>query len=214
MGMHGMFAQAVTVFMAFFAIMNPVSGTPVFLSLTRGEDAETTKAVALKALTIAFLITAFFALAGKFIFEMFGLTLPSFRITGGIIVFFIGLHMLQGNPSSVQQPSDHDTEKSRDAALSVAISPLAMPLLAGPGTIATAMSFSAGRGFVATLITILAFAVLCVITYFFFVFGGKLVHHLGASALGVVTRMMGLILAVIGMQMAVEGIRGAFHLGG
>lgn len=205
-----MLTHGITVFMAFFAIMNPIAGTPVFLSLTSGDDRETTKAVALKALIVAFVIIASFAVAGKLIFEMFGLTLPAFRITGGIIVFFIGLHMLQGNQSSVQHPSEEDKQDSREAALSVAISPLAMPLLAGPGTIATAMSFSAGSGVSGTLVTILAFAVLCLITYFFFIFGGKLVHYLGASALGVITRMMGLILAVIGTQMVVEGIHGAF----
>lgn len=209
-----MLTHALTVFMAFFAIMNPIAGTPVFLSLTSDDDKATTKAVALKSLIVAFMIIFIFSVAGKLIFEMFGLTLPSFRITGGIIVFFIGLHMLQGNQSSVQHPSEVDKQKSREAALSVAITPLAMPLLAGPGTIATAMSFSAGSGITATLVTITAFAVLCFITYFFFIFGGKLVHYLGASALGVVTRMMGLILAVIGTQMIVEGVRGAFMLTG
>ncbi len=200
--------------MAFFAIMNPIAGTPVFLSLTSGDDKATTKAVALKSLIVAFVIIFVFSVSGKLIFEIFGLTLPSFRITGGIIVFFIGLHMLQGNQSSIQHPSEEDKQQSREAALSVAISPLAMPLLAGPGTIATAMSFSAGSGITAALVTIAAFAVLCVITYFFFIFGGKLVHYLGASALGVITRMMGLILAVIGTQMVVEGVRGAFKLTG
>lgn len=209
-----MLSHAITVFMAFFAIMNPIAGTPVFLSLTSGDDKATTKAVALKSLIVAFVIIFVFSVSGKLIFEIFGLTLPSFRITGGIIVFFIGLHMLQGNQSSIQHPSEEDKQQSREAALSVAISPLAMPLLAGPGTIATAMSFSAGSGITAALVTIAAFAVLCVITYFFFIFGGKLVHYLGASALGVITRMMGLILAVIGTQMVVEGVRGAFKLTG
>jgi len=85
-----------------------------------------------------------------------------------------------------------------------------MPLLAGPGTIATAMNFSAGGGVAGMVVTISAFAVLCLITYVFFIFGEKLVGYLGTSALGVVTRMMGLILAAIGTQMVIEGLRGAF----
>ena len=120
--------------------------------------------------------------------------------------------MLQGNHSSVQHPSEEDKQDSRDAALSVAISPLGMPLLAGPGTIATAMNFSAGGGIAAMVVTISTFAVLCLITYFFFVFGGKLASYLGASALGVITRMMGLILASIGTQMVLEGLQGTFNL--
>jgi len=151
-----------------------------------------------------------FAIAGKIIFQLFGVTLPAFKITGGLIVFLIGFHMLQGNPSSLHHPEEVDKQKSRKAALSVAVSPLAMPILAGPGTIATAMSFSAGGGLLNVGITIVAFAVLCVITYVFFVFGAKFVAYIGSSALGAITRMMGLILAVIGTQMVIAGLHGAF----
>ena len=209
-----MITHAITVFMAFFAIMNPIAGVPVFLSLTRGDDEQTTRSVALRSLTVAFIIVAIFSVAGKVIFDVFGLTLPAFQITGGIIIFFIGLKMLQGNQSSVQNPSAEDKRDSRNAALSVAVSPLGMPLLAGPGTIATAMNFSTGGGIAAMVLTICVFAVLCFITYLFFLYGEKLVRYLGTSALGVVTRMMGLILAVIGTQMALEGLRGAFNLAG
>lgn len=119
--------------------------------------------------------------------------------------------MLQGNQSSVQNPSATDKRNSLDAKLSIAISPLGMPLLAGPGTISTAMNFSAGGGITNIAITIAVFAVLCIITYFFFIFGEKFVRYLGTSALGVITRMMGLILAAIGTQMVIEGLHGAFN---
>lgn len=212
--MDASLTHAITVFMAFFAIMNPIAGIPVFLSLTRDDDEQTTRSVALTALIVAFTIVAFFSVAGKVIFDVFGLSLDAFRITGGIIVFFIGLHMLQGNQSSVQHPSAEDKRSSRDAALSVAISPLGMPLLAGPGTISTAMNFSAGGGFASMVVTISVFAVLCAITYVCFIFGKKFVTYLGSSALGVITRMMGLILAAIGTQMVIEGLRAAFVLNG
>ena len=212
--MNETLTHAVTVFMAFFAIMNPIAGVPVFLSLTSGDDEQTTRSVALRALLVAFAIVALFSVAGKVIFDVFGLTPAAFRITGGIIVFIIGLHMLQGNQSSVQHPSEGDKRSARDAALSVAISPLGMPLLAGPGTIATAMNFSAGGGMTAMVVTISVFALLCLGTYAFFIFGGKLVGYLGASALGVVTRMMGLILAAIGTQMVIEGLRDTFKIAG
>lgn len=211
--MKDMLLHAVTVFMGFFAIMNPIANVPIFLGLTSGDDQRTTTAVALRSLTLAFFIVALFSVAGKVIFELFGLTLPAFQITGGMIVFLIGFHMLQGSHSSVQHPSEEDKQKSREAALGVAVSPLAMPILAGPGTIATAMNFSAGGGLMEMVTTIAAFAVLCAITYMLFIFGEKFVTYIGASALGVITRMMGLILAVIGTQMVVEGLHGAFRSG-
>jgi len=204
--------HALTVFMGFFAIMNPIANVPVFLGLTSEDDRQTTSAIALRSLLIAFVIVAIFSVAGKVIFELFGLTLPAFRITGGLLVFLVGFHMLQGNQSKVQHPKDGVTQQSKEAALGVAVSPLAMPILAGPGTIATAMNFSSGGGIMELVVTIAMFGVLCIITYVLFLFGGKFVTYIGASALGVITRMMGLIIAVVGTQMVIEGLHGAFNL--
>lgn len=204
--------HAAAIFMGFFAIMNPIANVPIFLGLTSGDERRTTAAVAFRALLLAFLIVVFFAIAGKMIFELFGLTLPAFRITGGALVFLIGFHMLQGDHSVIHHPPAADREQAREASLGVAAFPLAMPILAGPGTIATAMNFSARGGLVDMFMTIAMFALLCVITYLFFVFGERFVERIGTVALGVITRMMGLILAVIGTQMAIEGIQAAFGL--
>ncbi len=212
--MESVLLHSLTVFMGFFAIMNPIANVPIFLGLTSGDDKQTTKTVALQSLALAFLVIVVFSIAGKVIFELFGITLPAFRITGGLLVFLIGFHMLQGKQSSIHHPNEKDKQKCREAALSVAISPLAMPILAGPGTIATAMNFSAGGGLTGMVVTIISFAVLCLITYVFFIFGEKFVTFIGVGALGVITRMMGLILAVIGTQMVIEGLHGAFKLAG
>jgi len=199
-----------TVFMGFFAIMNPFANTPVFLGLTSEDDSATRRAVALKGLVLAFLIIAVFSVAGKFIFDIFGITLAAFRIAGGILVFRIGLDMLNGKQSEVHHPVEQGTAgKSRKDQLSVAVSPLAVPILAGPGTIATAMNFVAVRDFAHLAITIGIFALMCVITYLFFVSGERLVTYIGQNAVDVVTRLMGLILAVIGVQMFIDGVYGA-----
>lgn len=205
--MDNLFLHAGTVFMGFFAIMNPIANAPIFLGLTQDCDDDTVRDVALRSLIVTFLIVAIFALAGKMIFELFGLTMPAFRITGGILVFLIGYHMLQGNNSNVHHPQDLDKQKCRDSALTIAVSPLAMPILAGPGTIATAMNFSAKDGYASVFVTLLVFALLCGITYVCFLSGKRIVGVLGANILGVITRMMGLILAVIGVQMIIEGIK-------
>jgi len=212
--MDGVLLNAAGVFAGFFAIMNPIANVPIFLGLTSEDDEQTTRAVALQSLVLAFLIIAVFSIAGKLIFELFGISLPALRITGGLLVFLIGFHMLQGSNSSVHHPDEKDRQMSKEAALSVAVSPLAIPILAGPGTIATAMSFSARGGFMDMAVTIVMFAVLCVITYAFFIFGEKFVTFIGAGALGAITRMMGLILAVIGTQMVIEGLHGAFKFAG
>ena len=206
--------HVLTVFMGFFAIMNPIANVPIFIGLTSDDDQQTIKAVAFKALILAFIIVALFSIAGKFIFDLFGLTLPAFRITGGLLVFLVGFHMLQGSHSSVQHPQGAEKQKPREEVLGVAVSPLAMPILAGPGTIATAMNFASGGGIMELIVTVIMFGVLCVITYVLFVFGEKFVSYIGVSAMGVITRMMGLILAAIGTQMVIEGVQGAFKLAG
>ncbi|MGD2140178.1 MAG: MarC family protein [Burkholderiales bacterium] len=211
--------HAITVFMGFFAIMNPIANTPVFLSLTDGADAGTRHAIAARALIASFIIISVFSIAGKLIFHLFGISLPAFRIMGGILVALVGYQMLQGgNHSTVQHPSEEDKQKHLESDQDVAITPMAMPILAGPGTIATAMSFSAGDKVSHLVVTISAFLILCVISYAFFVSGERIVRHIGETGIKVVTRMMGLILAVIGVQMLISGIGGAVrafsHAGG
>jgi len=202
--------HGLTVFMGFFAVMNPIANTPVFLGLTEGDDDATRRMVAFKALLAAFVIIAVFSLLGSVIFKLFGITLPAFRITGGVLVALIGFQMLHNSPSAVHHPSAADQADSREAALSVALTPLALPILAGPGTIATAMNFASTGGTMNMLVTLGAFALLCAITYGFFIFGEGLTRYLGRSGLNVITRIMGLILAVIGVQMLIEGVQGAF----
>jgi multiple antibiotic resistance protein len=202
--------HALSVFMGFFAIMNPVANTPVFLGLTADDDAGTRRKIAAKALLVSAVIIVVFCAAGKLIFTLFGITLPAFRITGGILVALVGFHMLQGGEhSTVQHPSDEDKKKSLDAALQVAITPLAMPILAGPGTIATAMNYASAGTLTEFVVTVSAFFVLCAITYVFFLSGERLVKYIGDNGVKVITRLMGLILAVIGVQMLIHGIGGA-----
>jgi multiple antibiotic resistance protein len=210
--MSDLMIYSFTVFMGLFAIMNPIANTPIFLALTANDSPEVTRRVALKGLLLTFCLLASFALLGLYIFEIFGIGLPAFRVTGGALVALIGYQMLQGDNSSVHSPSEGDTQDSLQVALSVAVSPLAVPLLAGPGTIAAVMNFSAGKGAAELLVTLGAVAALCIITYFFFVFGRGMVRFIGQSGLNVVTRMMGLILAVIGVQMLIDGLKAAFNL--
>lgn len=210
--MENIFVNTFTIFMGFFAIMNPIANVSIFISLTNNDDKKSKKIIAFRSLLISFLIVVVFSITGKIIFEMFSITMFAFRITGGIIVFIIGYHMLQGNNSSVHHLTDEENNKCIDDQLSVAISPLAMPILAGPGTIATAMNFSANGNIIQMIITISAFGFLCVITYLLFVSSEKLTKFISAGILGMITRMMGLILAVIGVQMLIAGIKGAFNI--
>lgn len=200
--MNMLIEHMLTVFLGYFAIMNPIANTAAFIGLTTDETAEERNRIARRALLIAFFIILAFALLGKLIFHLFGISLPALRITGGILVFQVGYHMLQGKSSNLQKSHD-------ESDVDISISPLATPLLAGPGTIATTMNFSAKAGNGEIAITIAMFALLCFITYIFFKYSDKVVGFFGQRGLKIITRMMGLILAVMGTQMLLHGIGGA-----
>jgi len=206
--MHDPAIHFTTILMAFFAIMNPIANMPIFVGLTEDLDAPTRRSVALRSVLLAFAIVAAFTLLGRTIFDLFGITLPAFRIAGGILVGLVGYHLLQGGESSVHTPTSEDTERSRDAALGVAITPLAMPILAGPGTIATAMSFAAESTPTEMTRVIAALGVVCILTWASFLGSDSLVRFLGQNAIKVVSRLMGLILAVVGVQMVIQGVQG------
>jgi len=198
--MNLLLEHALTVFMAFFAIMNPIANTAVFAGLTADKEKVEQRKIAAKALIITFLVIASFAVLGKSIFHLFGITLPALRITGGILVFIVGYHMLQGSGSKLHHTQDDDSSD-------VAVSPLAVPLLAGPGTIATAMNYSSSNGWMEIIITLSVFAALCLITFICFIFSSHILAAIGKSGLSIVTRLMGLILAVIGVQMLLVGFK-------
>ncbi|MEM8845201.1 MAG: MarC family protein [Pseudomonadota bacterium] len=201
-----------TVFMAFFAIMNPIANAPLFLALTDGVDNATKRKVATHAVLLAFVIIAVFALVGREIFNVFGITLPAFRIAGGCLIALVGYHMLQGEQSSVHSPAEGDRENSLDASLGIAITPLALPMLAGPGSIATVMNFAAQSSTDEVIRVLSAYGLMCIITWITYVVGESITRFLGQNAIKVITRLMGMILAVIGVQMLITGIQGAFGL--
>ena len=197
--MNGFYEQLITVFLGFFAIMNPIADTAAFAGLVGSRSRTEQAKIAAKALIIAFIVITAFALLGKAIFHLFGITIDALRITGGILVFLVGYHMLNGSGSHL-----HSAEPNDDS--DIAVSPLAIPLLAGPGTIATAMNYSASGGFLGVLTTISVFGVLCLITFACFVFSSRILTIIGESGLSIITRLMGLILAVIGTQMVIAGV--------
>ncbi len=202
--MDNLLTFSLTVFTGFFAIMNPIAGIPVFVALTEGADNQTKKRINMKATSTAFMIVFVFILLGKFIFELFGITIPAFKITGGILVFYIGFEMLQSAKSTVKHLRRVEVNEE------IAISPLAIPLLAGPGTIVTAMNFVTNAGFIRISIVIFIFAIMCFLTYLSFRLSDIIVEKIGKNVIGVLEKIMGLIIAIIGTNMVIEGVKIAF----
>lgn len=199
-----MSSQLFYAFMAFFAIMNPISNLPAYMALVADDSQKISRKIAFRSLLIAFVIITVFIFSGDFIFKVFGITIVSFRIAGGILVAVIGYHMINGNHSPSYKGMEQQAVNSDP--MSIAISPLAMPLFAGPGTITTALSLANG-GLRNQLITVVAFALLCVITYLLLRSAKQIAGLLGKNLMKIITKMMGLLLFSIGIQMIIISVQ-------
>ena len=199
-----MSSQFFYAFMAFFAIMNPISNLPAYMALVADDSQKISRKIAFRSLLIAFVIITVFIFSGDFIFKVFGITIVSFRIAGGILVAVIGYHMINGNHSPSYKGLEQQAVNSDP--MSIAISPLAMPLFAGPGTITTALSLANG-GLQKQLITVVAFALLCVITYLLLRSAKQIAGFLGENLMKIITKMMGLLLFSIGIQMIIVSVQ-------
>lgn len=204
--MEELITFSITVFTGFFAITNPISNMTIFLSLTDGADKKTKHSINKRANFTAFIIVAVFVLLGKFIFDLFGLSIPAFKIAGGILVFFIGFEMLQSKKSNVKNLKKIDIDEN------IAISPLAIPILSGPGTIVTAMNYVSDVSYIFIGLVILIYGIMSIITYFTFRLSDLVVKTLGNNVISVIGKVMGLIITIIGTGMVIEGIKIAFDL--
>lgn len=203
--MENLGVLALTVFTSLFAIVNPVVNIPIFLELTSGADKATKKRVAKMSTLTAFIIVLVFVFLGKSIFDFLGITIPAFRITGGILLFYVGFELLSSKKSSIQSNTDNPIAFDE----SIAISPLAIPMLAGPGTIVAAMNYTANQNYAGMLVIVLALALVMFITYFAFIFSERIFKFLGSNIIMVLGKLMGLIAAIMGTNMVIEGIKSA-----
>lgn len=195
------------VFAALFAIMSPVANLPVFLALTGDRDAAGKRAVALTATLglVAGSLVVFFG--GQAILSLFGISIDGFRLAGGLLILLIALSMLHGGESSAQAGTDAEKEHHRSVD-NPGIYPLTVPMLLGPGSISTIVIFreqASGTGQEIALVAALA-AMVAVLSATFLA-APLLTRVLGRTAISIMSRLMGMILAAIAMEMMVASLK-------
>jgi len=195
-----------------FIIVDPVAGVPVFLAITPDNSPAERSAMARRGCLAAFFVVAFFILIGRWLLAYFGIQTASVRICGGILLFVIALEMLYGRPTGTG--TSRREERLAEAKDDVSIAPLAVPLLAGPGAIATALIFAdraaAPLDWLALLV---AAAAVFGVTLLILQRADDLAGWLGSLGTAVLTRIMGLLLAFLAIQYVVDGIRTIFGQG-
>ena len=197
-------AFLITAFVTFFVIMDPPGLAPVFAALTQGMSAQRRRAIALRACLVAAGVLIAFAAFGESILGFIGITMPAFRIAGGILLFLTALDMLFERRNQRRQTrgeeDDHDDPS---------VFPMAIPLIAGPGTIATVILLTGQQpgweGFALVVGVMLAVLTL----NFVFLLGASLIDRaLGKTGIVVVTRLLGMLLAALSVQFVLDGVRG------
>ena len=207
--MPGLLTFGLVCFGQLFSIIDPFACVPIFLGLVGDRSAGEQRRVALRAALTCIVVLGVFGAAGAIILQIFSITLPAFKIAGGIILFVVGFEMLRARASTTRSTSEERHEAA--AKDDVAIIPIGLPLLAGPGAMATVMVL-AGKAtsfgercavFGAVLaVAVTAFVVLGSATYFS--------RALGKTGINLIGRVMGLILAATAVQFIIDGAHDAF----
>lgn len=198
-----MFEFGLRVFISLFTIVEPIGLLPVYISMTSTLKPHEARRVALRAILTAFLILVVFALTGQFIFQFFQISVNSLRVVGGVIFFIIGYEMLQARISRTKL----DEEPVHEYIDDVAITPLGIPLIAGPGAITTVIIFMNESGVWQNQVALfVAIVVVLTLTFIFLITAKRVVAFLGTSGNKVLMRLMGLIVMAIAVEFFFSGI--------
>lgn len=203
---EGLASFALLCVTSLLAITNPLSAAPVYLALTAGYTPQHQQRTLQIAVLTGAIVLVVFALLGGAIFQLFGITIHAFRIAGGILIFGIGMDMLQAKRSRVKTTPEEEEEGL--AKEEVAITPLGIPMIVGPGAITTVMVLMGNATTAAHVVVVFAaIAVVLGSIYAALSAGPRLVRFFGQTGLNVMTRIMGLLLTVIAVQFIVDGTR-------
>ncbi len=194
-----------------FAIVDPIGTLPFFVSLTAGFSPADRNVILHRSVLVLGGVLALFALFGRFLFQAFGFTLAAFEIAGGILLFMVAYDMLRGEVTKVKlSAQDRDDAIARRDELSVV--PLGIPLLAGPGAISTVMIYegNASNSPASIAVTFVAIAVTTLATFIVLKYGQPILRVLGRVGVMAMTRVLGLLLAAVGVQFVISGILASF----
>jgi len=202
-------AFLITAFATLFVVIDPPGLVPLFIALTRGMNAEKRSAMARRACIIATVLLMLFGLAGETVLGFIGISMPAFRIAGGILLFLTALDMLFERRTQRRegQQADPDHDPS--------VFPLATPLIAGPGAIATMILLvgQSGPGWGGTAAVMGLLLIMMLATYLFLLASPLLERLLGRTGTIVITRLLGMLLAALSVQFVIDGVRGTGLIG-
>ena len=192
---------------ALLAIVNPVGAVPFFLAFTQGLSPEQRRRTMRVSAFSAFCVVAISGLAGVRIIEFFGISIASFQVGGGMLLLISSLHMLNARPAESGKDDVDEGQAKADAGDSFAVVPLTIPLLTGPATISTMVIYAEKTRTVMEHAVLVGYGVVIgLATYLAFAASGRIARVLGSTGINVMTRLMGLILAAVAVELLAGGL--------
>ena len=199
-----------SVLVTFLVIIDPPGCAPIFASLTRGTSAAHRRAMAIRSSLIAWAILMFFALLGRPMLHALGISLASFRIAGGIMLFMLALDMVFERRTERREKRAEEIEGTPEAE-DISVFPMAIPMITGPGSIASAMLWvSRADDTLQVAIVLAAITTVMVITMVTLLAAGPLMRLIGEKLEAMITRILGVILAALAAQFIVDGLKQSF----
>jgi multiple antibiotic resistance protein len=218
---------ALAAFVTILVVVDPPGVVPIYVALTKDEEPRSRRAILIRAVLIAFGVALFFLIAGRAVFSYLGVTVHAFSISGGILLFVAAMPMLFGQRGGLQAPEgkergagavEEDSQTvehaTRAAANDISVFPLAMPLLSGPGTIATILLLTSQTGGDLMKLTAIGIAIATVflVSFLVLLLGARLIGLVGEGGVHIATRVMGIVLAALAVQYVLNGVTGYYQL--
>ncbi|MEJ7632569.1 MAG: MarC family protein [Rubrobacteraceae bacterium] len=196
-------------FVTLLVVVDPLGLAPIFAALTRGYPESRRRATAIRGAVLGSIILLAFALAGDVLLNSLGITLPAFRIAGGLLLFLVALDMIFARPSGMRSRTVREQEEDSYEG-DVSVFPLAIPLLAGPGAITTVLLYTGGRSAPEVAVFILVLLAVLLITLVSLLLASRVMGLFGETGVNVLARVLGVLLAALAVQFVLDGVEATF----
>jgi multiple antibiotic resistance protein len=217
------FRFGLAAFVTILVVVDPPGVVPIYVALTKDEEPRRRRAILIRAVLIAFGVALFFLVAGRAVLSYLGVTVHAFSISGGILLFVAAMPMLFGQRGGLQAPEGKERgaremagkeRGTRTAGHDISVFPLAMPLLSGPGTIATILLLTSQTGGSVQMLSAIgvALAAVFLVTFITLYLGARLIALVGEGSVHIATRVMGIVLAALAVQYVLNGVTSYYQI--
>jgi len=207
---YGVWKFGLAAFVTLLVVVDPPGVVPIFVGLTKAETPSSRRKILIRAVVIAFGVALFFLIAGRAVLSYLGVTVQAFSISGGILLFITAMPMLFGQRGGLQAP---EPEERGSVGHDISVFPLAIPLLSGPGAIATILLLTSQTGGDTRKLAaaIVAIAAVFIVAFISLYLGSRLIGLVGEGGVHIATRVMGIILAALAVQYVLNGVTGYYR---